>query len=436
MKNTATKDTCSHKNPTVDQEWLDEQIRMFDIDDYLLALDNKNRIFYTIVSIPTVYFTKSIDTLGVYLDKTTQEVILGINAEFFFTKTMQERIFLLCHEAMHVLLNHLHQDSGDNHAAANIAEDIVINESLLNDYYFPESKMKTILSQIMLVETVFSPEEIAQHHIVKNECWKYYFDLLNKLKPAMMLKLKLCKHGIGNGNGPLVPLTDEMLDDLLRDVVDKISKEELEALKEEIREMYKKAGNVAMGKIITLINRKLNKKVDWKHILRKEYKSLIDRKEIEKYGFLKTSRRNSLLPVDLMIPNMNTVLDKRIAKHNVAFFMDVSGSCLNDSQKFFEFAKTLPEDMCRISFYSFDTDVYKVDIKSKQLRGGGGTSFDIIESQCNRMEKYPDLVIILTDGEGTAVTPKHPERWVWFLTGDQDQFIHSKSKKHDFRKVS
>lgn len=419
---------CNHEDkPEIDQEWLNNQIKDFSLDDYLILLDNKNRIFYAIVSIPTVYFTKSLDTLGIYLDRTTHEVVMGINPEFFFTKTIEERIFLLCHEAMHVLLEHLYT-TNEGTPIANIAQDIVINESLLRDYYFKASKMTTLLKTICLVDTIFSPEEITEHNIVKDGSWAYYNDLLKKLKPMLNIKIKLCKNGkLGN----LGDLTEDMLDDLLKDVVDKLSKEELEALKDYIRELYKNAGKDAMGKIFSIINAKLNKKVNWKSLLKQEYATLIDRKEIEVYNFQKVARKNSLLPSGLLIPNLNLTSTKKVEKHNVAFFLDVSGSCLDFSQKFFAFAKTLPENMCKAHFFSFDTEVYEIKLKNKKLIGGGGTAFDIIEAKCATMKPYPDLVIVVTDGDGSPVVPKHPKRWTWFLTSScNETYIHAKSKRH------
>lgn len=419
---------CTENKKEIDQEWLNNQIKDFNIDDYLVRLHDKNKIFYAIVSIPTIYFTNSLDTLGVYLEKESNEIVLGINPEFFFTKTSEEKLFLLCHEAMHVLLNHVHLPTG-NHALANIAKDIVINESLLNDYYFRKSEMKNLFSEMITVAKVFSPEEIAEHNIVKNASWTYYYELLNKLKPEMGESLKPCQHGV---HGELSNLSEDTIDDLLKDVVNRLSKEELHNLKSSVVSLSDKAGDGSEGRLIKIMHKKLTKKVDWKTILKQAMVSIVQRQEVEKYSFARVARRNSLLEKGLMIPSLNITYNKKVAKHNVAFFLDVSGSCLNFSQKFFDFAKTLPTDTCNITFFSFDSQIYNVDIKNGHLFGGGGTNFDIIEKKCSQMDRYPDIVFLVTDGEGNAVTPRHPDRWVWFLDGSKDDtYIHAKSKKYE-----
>src|SRR3546814_18475794 len=55
------------------------------------------------------------------------------------------------------------------------------------------------------------------------------------------------------------------------------------------------------------------------------------------------------------------------------------------------------------------------------FRSGGGTRFDIIEKNIQKImgiEKsaYPEGVFLITDGVGSSVTPEFPDRWHWFLT--------------------
>lgn len=46
---------------------------------------------------------------------------------------------------------------------------------------------------------------------------------------------------------------------------------------------------------------------------------------------------------------------------------------------------------------------------------GGGTSFEAIEEHCRAQRRYPDAVIVLSDGEGHEFECEHKDRWLWLL---------------------
>ena len=79
---------------------------------------------------------------------------------------------------------------------------------------------------------------------------------------------------------------------------------------------------------------------------------------------------------------------------------------------------------------SFDTQCYEYDIKlNKPPQGGGGTDFSIIEDYLLKMKRYPKAVFVITDGAGTKVKPKYPERWMWLLYGHHTN-KYCKDMKH------
>lgn len=51
------------------------------------------------------------------------------------------------------------------------------------------------------------------------------------------------------------------------------------------------------------------------------------------------------------------------------------------------------------------------------LKTGGGTDFEAVERLCLVQHRYPDAVVVITDGQGAAIAPRHPERWAWVLYG-------------------
>ena len=69
--------------------------------------------------------------------------------------------------------------------------------------------------------------------------------------------------------------------------------------------------------------------------------------------------------------------------------------------------------------FVFDTSVTEI-VPNVPLRVGGGTYFHIIEQKVLELEKeyhrYPDCIVVVTDGEGTNVKPKAPTKWIWLLT--------------------
>jgi hypothetical protein len=52
----------------------------------------------------------------------------------------------------------------------------------------------------------------------------------------------------------------------------------------------------------------------------------------------------------------------------------------------------------------------------------------------NENSAYPKAVFIISDGQGSFVTPEFPDRWHWFLTDRGSQrFISDESKVYKLR---
>jgi predicted metal-dependent peptidase len=81
-------------------------------------------------------------------------------------------------------------------------------------------------------------------------------------------------------------------------------------------------------------------------------------------------------------------------------------------------AHSIPADRVQVTAVSFDAKVYPVDIWAKEPKvwGGGGTSFNAVEVFAKQLNKYPDLVVVLTDGLVPRPTVLHPDRWFWLIT--------------------
>jgi hypothetical protein len=119
--------------------------------------------------------------------------------------------------------------------------------------------------------------------------------------------------------------------------------------------------------------------------------------------------------------------------------MDTSGSCYNYKERFFQAALSLPKEKFKIRLFCFDDNIKETTLESRKVYGGGGTSFEIIESHIQKIMKeerldYPEAVFLITDGAGTNVMPEKPDRWYWFLTPYSTRnLIPEKSKVYELK---
>jgi hypothetical protein len=149
-----------------------------------------------------------------------------------------------------------------------------------------------------------------------------------------------------------------------------------------------------------------------------------------RFASFQSRMKDTFLPSEIELE-----IEKR-DKIDVWFFQDTSGSCSHLAQRFFKAAKSLPEDRFVIRAFCFDTKVYEIDLKKGELKGFGGTSFSVIESSIQNIVKkekcpYPRAVFVITDGYGDHVTPEHPKRWHWFLSEDYKECIPKESETYN-----
>jgi len=61
-------------------------------------------------------------------------------------------------------------------------------------------------------------------------------------------------------------------------------------------------------------------------------------------------------------------------------------------------------------------------VPGEAVVGGGGTSFHAVAAYAEAFEEHLDAVIVLTDGHAPPVTPAEPDRWIWLITADGDDW--------------
>ena len=102
---------------------------MFNLDEIKRKMLVKYPFFGSIISNVTFNETKGVDTAA-----TDGEVIV-YNEDFMNTLQVNEQIFVLSHEVMHIAFNHIKRGNNKNHELWNIATDAVINAFLENDMF-------------------------------------------------------------------------------------------------------------------------------------------------------------------------------------------------------------------------------------------------------------------------------------------------------------
>jgi predicted metal-dependent peptidase len=102
----------------------------------------------------------------------------------------------------------------------------------------------------------------------------------------------------------------------------------------------------------------------------------------------------------------------------VLLALDASGSVSAELLGVFTKLSRRRLEACQVEAISFDTEAYPFTPSdpSARPRGGGGTSFDAIEQFSRSRARYPDVVVVFTDGQAPRPTLLHPERWLWCRT--------------------
>jgi predicted metal-dependent peptidase len=405
-----------------------------DINSDWERLKNKlachHSLFYKIVEMGKPFFTDKIPTAAVQFDKEGKFINFLFNEKFWEKCDDYKKMFVICHEALHIVLQHGSRFlEGVDNKISNIAMDVVVNHSLVRDFGFIKEDVDSN-NEYCWVDTVFKDKKYLGFPYPDDESTEFYYNEIEKQKE---------NNGGGNGNGDsngkLVDdhsgLTDEQLEEAVKQTIDQVDASEKQQLSDAINNI-KNAG-VDKGSWMTINKVKKSRKKKWESIIKKWQFETLRFSSIEKEQWIRKSRRMSGFYNGLILPSNAEIECFHLSKNktDVYFFLDTSGSCINLAERFFTAANSLPKEKFNIRLFCFDTKVEETDLSSGKIYGGGGTCFSIIED-CIQKEKlkhkkYPSAVFIITDGMGTKVTPEHPTRWHWFLSKDNKRHIPKQS---------
>jgi hypothetical protein len=417
-------------------------------------LEDHHSLFYKFWQLGKPLFTDSIDTAAVVFDKDGKCINFLFNEKFWNECDDYKKLFVISHECLHVILNHgsRFKDTKEKRLA-NIAQDIVINHLLVENFGFIQDQIQG-WENYCWVDTVFKDKKIFGRSFPKDESSEFYFVQLLKTKEESN-KEPNSKGSGGQGKSGQdtddksddgsssdgnqneidnLPSTvddhnksfNEPTDDLIKDILGDLSNEEIESLSEKLQSTINKDAKAGSMPLCApfLVKRPsvIIKKKKWESVIKKWEKLAIVNQDTEIEQWIRLPRRFSCVETDLFIPCEESVEEicKKKDKIDVYFFLDTSGSCFHLAERFFAAALTLDPKKFNIRLFCFDTKVVETDLKGQQLFGGGGTSFSVIERHIKSIvasgSKYPQAVFIITDGMGDNVAPAFPKRWHWFLT--------------------
>lgn len=408
-------------------------------------------VFYRFWTVSRPWFTEAIPTAAVSFDKHGEVVDFRINPVFWESLTATQKLFVICHECQHLILNHgkrakhlFANITPEDMQRLNIAMDIAVNESLISRFDFSRAEVDPD-NKYIWADKVGNELGVV---LETNRCFEYYYSLLKKQPDD---KFPAPGSGSGSAFGETVDHHEEtpdeqadsgsseavekMLEDMdatEREALERILQEEQNKLNRDAKEGGFQAGDTGLGDLFKIADTKVVTKKKWETVIRKWSEPYMVEEFIDRDQWAKTARRFTLLTPDLMLPFEEEIEELTVKKEKVDvwFFLDTSGSCIHLKDRFFNAALSLPKRRFNVHLHGFDTKVYPSDFKTKTLRGGGGTKFDIIEKYIVKEspDKYPAAVFIITDGMGNEVHPKKPKHWHWFLSFDYRDLIPIESK--------
>ena len=442
-----------------------------------IILQDHHALFYKIWEMGKPVFSKSIPTACVTFDQQGEFVYFIFNPEFWNSLDDYNKIFVICHEALHIIFEHgLRFKDSKNREQANVAMDVVINHTLLRQFGFDRSKIKDA-DELCWVDTVFGKNyKINGIVLSDSETAEKYLNLLqnrklnNKKAKSQNAQSDHANGSSENGkdqegdqdsqnnqgdnsnkksnfprtvdqhvfNNPDAQNGNHQAHDkLVQNIAASMSDEDKKSIKNTMGKHanmgfgssnpFAPAGLGHGGMNHHVIDQNIKVKKKWESIVKKWTTTRMSEvsKEVEQWA--RKHRRFSMVGENLFLPtemDIDTIgPDKK--KLEIWFFLDTSGSCWHLKDRFFAIAKSLPKKFFKCNLFCFDTKITPTDLVTRAMYGGGGTCFAQIERYIqtelqnrklnNKKAKYPDAVWVMTDGEGTLVNPQHPERWFWFL---------------------
>ncbi len=435
------------------------------------SLESFYGLFSALVSAGVPEFDDSIPTACVEFDFFSDTIRFKFNPDFWDELNFEDRRFIVCHEMLHIVLNHgarmkyavMAKDSAggiseETRQMANIAADLVVNHMLVNSFGFERSNL-SIEKSMVWVDTVFK-KEVADT-LFTNKSFDWWFAYLNQNKkniqpgfnPRPDMTIAEIIKALKEGRVIFVDDHDgyKNAEDFANSLSDKIL-EQAGTNREELTDIMKKlagdlpnpGGKGRPGE--PLIPGNIQRVLNFKKVMRRKWETIITKWSLGAIGekleeqWTHDNRRNLLLAkTGLMLPSDDEKEFQKKEKIDVFFFLDGSGSCYHYADRFFKAAASLNPKKFKVRLFCRTTKVTELDPKVAVIKDSGGSddfrcmeNFIQGELKSGKIKKYPSAVFHITDGydcSDVKVCPQHPERWHWFLSpGGTESWVSTGSK--------
>ena len=319
----------------------------------------------------------------------TDGLKLYYNSRFIMMLKPKEVEFLVAHEVMHVVYDHIGRRIDRDPEIWNIANDYTVNADL------KKHKVGEFITTVpCLYEKKYEDwtSEDIYEDLMKNVQYINIDDLLDQ-----MLDDHLDGEGDDSEDG-------DGNEDRKGKGRPKMSESEREAMRQEIKQailnaaQQAEAGSMPAG-VERLIKQMTDPVMPWRELIQTNLTSAIK----SDYTWMRPSRRS--WHMDAIMPGMNPG-----EEIDVDIYIDMSGSISN--KQGMQFLSEVAGMMYAFDGYNlrvtcFDTKCYNTqefssenmeNIEEYELHGGGGTDFDCIFDDLKEAGRVPNRLIVFTDG--------------------------------------
>lgn len=299
------------------------------------------------------------------------------NREFFEPLSVKQIEFVIGHEILHNVFDHMSRRDGRNPKIFNIACDYNVNGQLIRDK----------IGEVPPVIKIF--HDTNYYGMGSEEIYDKLMDEHDEQSLAQigeMLDEHIDWESAGQNGRP------------------SYSKEELKKIRDEIREATMAAAQAAgagntPASVARMIKELTEPKMNWREILRQQIQSTIK----NDFSFIRPNRKGWHMNAILPGTNYDETIDICIA-------IDMSGSIGDDQARdFLSEIKGIMQEYQEftIKLWCFDTQVYNeadynaytiTEFDDYQPKGGGGTDFDANWEYMKEHDIQPKKFIMFTDG--------------------------------------
>jgi predicted SprT family Zn-dependent metalloprotease len=429
-------------------------MKPFNISEYFKIkqkIEECDSFYAALYNLTEVVYSNDVETACISFDKNGNSLNMKINPIFWNSLNETAKTFVVLHELYHVVYDHgkrIINLGGDFHLG-NIASDIVINHHIYEKVGINREDFDW--KRFCWVETCFSDED----NVPTDKHFEFYYNKLSKQSNINEKELlgthsngedldneNSSKHQSEETNDDKSDFSPDNFSETIKDIleqnpelIDEIAKSpDFAKLGDELKEhlpIHPNLGEKHSGLKADFI------KSDEKPNFNKLMKLLVPKKKDKvdedlemwvgthrRYSAFLKQNRNILLP-NIKEEEVFSGKDKK----EVWIFMDSSGSCHGMFHVFSNIVMSLLKEKnihCRA--FAFGDDCEEVDVKNHKIGfySGNAGGFDCIEEKILEIKKkekikYPDNVVVLSDGGvtfGIKNSLEKPKNWILLINND------------------